>query len=107
MHVGRLSAGQSELEGSFAENKVSGCGRLVRGEILFPEVGEFIPGNFLTLYKEKRFNDTKGVPFDLCICRFICTYDSQFFERFSGLSLCDPVISAHVAELILIDRFVT
>lgn len=62
MYVGRFSARQSELEGSFSENKVSGCGRLVRGEILLPEVGEFIPGNFLTLYKEKPFNGINVPP---------------------------------------------
>lgn len=48
--VAWLFATQSELEGSFSENKVPGCGRLVRGEILFPQVAEFVPGYFLTLY---------------------------------------------------------
>ena len=40
--------GVNELEGSLPENKVSGCRRLVRREILLPEVGEFLPGYFLT-----------------------------------------------------------
>lgn len=59
--VGWLFRGfKSELEGSFSENKVPGCGRLVRGEILLPEVGEFIPGNFLTLYNIQR-DDSMGL----------------------------------------------
>lgn len=44
-HVGR------KLEGSFSEDEVSGCARVVRGEVLLPEVGEFHPGYFLTLCK--------------------------------------------------------
>lgn len=103
MHVGWLFRGfKSELEGSFPENKVAGCGRLVRGEILLPEVGEFIPGNFLALCTKRRFNGISEFEVE-----WICTYDPQFFERLPCLGLRDAVVSAHVTKFVLVDRFVT